>query len=30
MHLKFRARTCDEYLEQLDAFAAEVVPLVNG
>lgn len=29
MHLKFRARTLSEYLEQLDAFAEEVVPLVN-
>jgi probable F420-dependent oxidoreductase len=28
-HLKFRARTLAEYLEQLDAFAEEVVPLVN-
>lgn len=29
MHLKFRARSCAEYLEQLDAFASEVVPLVD-
>ncbi len=29
MHLKFRARSCGEYLEQLDAFAGEVVPLVE-
>jgi probable F420-dependent oxidoreductase len=28
-HLKMRARTLAEYLEQLDAFAEEVVPLVN-
>lgn len=28
-HVKFRGRTLDEYLEQLDAFAEEVVPLVN-
>ena len=29
MHLKFRERTLTEYLEQFDAFAEEVVPLVN-
>lgn len=28
-HLKFRARTLEEYLEQFDAFAERVVPLVN-
>ena len=28
-HLKFRARSLDEYLEQFDAFAESVVPLVN-
>ncbi len=28
-HLKFRARTLAEYLEQFDAFAESVVPLVN-
>ena len=28
-HLKFRARTLEEYLEQFDAFAESVVPLVN-
>ena len=28
-HLKFRARTLDEYLQQFDAFAESVVPLVN-
>ena len=28
-HLKFRARTLDEYLEQFDVFAGSVVPLVN-
>ena len=28
-HLKFRARTLREYLEQFDAFAESVVPLVN-
>ena len=28
-HLKFRARTLEEYLEQLDVFAESVVPLVN-
>lgn len=28
-HLKFRGRTLDEYLEQLDAFHESVVPLVN-
>ena len=28
-HLKFRARTLDEYLQQFDAFADAVVPLVN-
>lgn len=28
-HMKFRGRTLAEYLEQLDAFAEEVVPLVN-
>ena len=30
IHVKFRGRTFQEYLEQLDAFAEEVVPLVNG
>ncbi len=29
MHLKFRGRTLSEYLEQFDAFAEQVVPLVN-
>jgi probable F420-dependent oxidoreductase len=29
IHLKFRGRTFKEYLEQLDAFAEDVVPLVN-
>lgn len=29
-HLKFRARDLPEYLEQLDAFAEAVVPLVDG
>jgi probable F420-dependent oxidoreductase len=29
MHLKFRARTFAEYLEQIDAFAEDVVPLVD-
>jgi probable F420-dependent oxidoreductase len=29
MHLRFRGRTLAEYLEQLEAFASEVVPLVN-
>lgn len=28
-HLKFRARDLAEYLEQLDAFSEEVVPMVN-
>ena len=28
-HLKFRARTLEEYLEQFDAFAESVAPLVN-
>jgi hypothetical protein len=28
-HLKFRGRSLDEYLEQLDAFHEQVVPLVN-
>lgn len=28
-HMKFRGRTFEEYLEQLDAFEEEVVPLVN-
>lgn len=28
-HLKFRARYLPEYLEQLDAFTEEVVPMVN-
>jgi len=28
-HLKFRARTLEEYLEQFDVFAESVVPLVN-
>jgi probable F420-dependent oxidoreductase len=30
IHVKFRGRTFEEYLEQFDAFAEEVVPLVNG
>ncbi len=30
MHLKFRARTLAEYLEQFDAFAERVVPLVSS
>ena len=29
LHLRFRARTLDEYLEQFDAFAETVVPLVD-
>jgi probable F420-dependent oxidoreductase len=29
VHVKFRGRTLAEYLEQYDAFAEEVVPLVN-
>ena len=29
VHLKFRGRTFAEYLEQLDAFAEDVVPLVD-
>ena len=29
VHLKFRARTLDEYLEQFDVFAESVVPLVD-
>ncbi len=28
-HLKFRARTLDEYLDQFDTFAESVAPLVN-
>ena len=28
-HMKFRGRTLDEYLEQLDAFYENVVPLIN-
>jgi len=28
-HLKFRARGLSEYLDQIDAFAGEVVPLVD-
>jgi hypothetical protein len=28
-HLKFRARDLAEYLDQVDAFAEQVVPLVN-
>ncbi len=28
-HLKFRARTLEEYLDQFDVFAESVVPLVN-
>jgi len=28
-HMKFRGRTFQEYLEQLDAFEEDVVPLVN-
>tara|TARA_B100000686_G_C16582255_1_gene858761 strand:+ start:63 stop:380 length:318 start_codon:yes stop_codon:yes gene_type:complete len=28
-HLKFRGRTLEEYLEQLDAFQENVVPLIN-
>lgn len=30
MHVRFRGRTLAEYLEQLDAFAEVVVPLVDG
>ena len=30
IHLKVRGRTLEEYLDQLDAFAAEVVPLVDA
>jgi probable F420-dependent oxidoreductase len=30
MHLKVRGRTLEEYLEQLDAFAEQVVPLVDS
>jgi probable F420-dependent oxidoreductase len=29
-HMKFRGRTLSEYLEQLDAFKEDVVPLVDG
>lgn len=29
IHVKFRGRSLSEYLEQFDAFAEEVVPLVN-
>ena len=29
MHMKFRSRTKDEYLDQLDAFVETVVPLVD-
>ncbi len=29
MHLKFRSRSLGEYLDQLEVFAAEVVPLVD-
>jgi probable F420-dependent oxidoreductase len=29
LHLKFRGRSLTEYLEQFDAFAEQVVPLVN-
>ena len=29
MHLKFRARDLPEYLDQVDAFAEQVVPLVG-
>ncbi|MEZ5245523.1 MAG: TIGR03619 family F420-dependent LLM class oxidoreductase [Acidimicrobiales bacterium] len=29
IHLKFRARDLPEYLDQIDAFAEQVVPLVN-
>jgi probable F420-dependent oxidoreductase len=29
MHLKLRGRSLEEYLDQLDAFSTEVVPLVN-
>jgi probable F420-dependent oxidoreductase len=29
VHVKFRGRSLDEYLEQFDAFAEEVVPLVD-
>lgn len=29
MHVKLRGRTLNEYLEQFDAFAEDVVPLVN-
>jgi hypothetical protein len=28
-HMKFRGRTVSEYLEQLDAFEEDVVPLVD-
>jgi len=30
MHLKLRAHSCADYLEQLDAFAERVVPLVDA
>jgi uncharacterized protein (DUF849 family) len=30
MHVRFRGRTLEEYLDQLDAFAELVVPLVEG
>lgn len=30
MHVRFRGRTLQEYLEQLDAFAEQVVPLVDA
>ena len=29
VHVKFRGRSLTEYLEQFDAFAEQVVPLVN-
>ena len=29
IHVKFRGRSLQEYLEQFDAFAEQVVPLVN-
>jgi len=29
MRLKFRARDLPEYLDQIDAFAEQVVPMVN-
>ncbi len=29
VQVRFRSRTCEEFLDQMDAFAAEVVPLLN-